>query len=433
MLHKTFVACLVLITASFAVSPALARAQDPSGRPKEEPTVKGGGKTGGSSKRQPKVTPLTVILLVITDPPESAVFLNNEERGVSNAEGKLQLDKLPAGYYTVEVKKDGYNPLVRGFDAGHQTPTLVFKLEPKLDDFLKEFNTLIAAGKLVGPESPNAFDVVKRLDSSFPNRPDVASLKGVLAARLSDSIKPVLFRSVTDPRSVTKEEMTRAAENAETANTLKESARSRAEAAYLKAIVTLSSLKGEGDGGPTGDVTATIQAARADLEKSVAAEEAFAPARYHLGALLIAAGDYAGSETHLMRATQLEPRWAYAHSALGLAYCAQGKHKEAMDAYRKALEINSNLASAHAGLGLTRVVRGDKAGLKDIERATQLDPGAAFTHLHTGIKYSQSKSRDDVTRTEEELRKAIQANPLNNAFANATVEQVIAEAQKRKK
>jgi tetratricopeptide (TPR) repeat protein len=374
-----------------------------------------------------------VILTVLTDPPESTVLINGEARGASNAEGKFQIDKLPAGNYTIEVKKEGYNSMLRGFDAGYQTPTLVFKLEPRLDDFLKEFNTLVAAGKLTGPETPNALDVVKRLDSAFPNRPDIISLKGVLAARLSDAIKPVIYRSVTDPRSISREEVAKAAQNAETANTLKETNRSRAEAAYLKAMSTLSEARGEGEAGPTGDVTAAVLSARAELEKSVAAEESFAPARYHLGALLLSAGDFSAAEGNLMRAVQLEPRWAYAHAALGTALCAQGKHKEAIDAYRKAIEFNSNLAAAHAGLGLTRVARGDKAGLKDIERATQLDTSVAVTHLHAGIKYSQSKNRADAARAEDELRKAVQANPLNNLFANAAVEQVISEMQKRKR
>ncbi|HEY7910861.1 MAG TPA: tetratricopeptide repeat protein [Blastocatellia bacterium] len=428
MLHKTFIACLILLIAVIPVS----HAQDPSGRPKEEAPTKRGGTTTRRNQ-PPRVTPLTVILTVLTDPPESTVLLNGEERGASNAEGKFQIDKLPAGNYTVEVRKEGYNSLLRGFDAGYQTPTLVFKLEPKLDDFLKEFNTLVAAGKLNGPETPNALEVVKRLDAAFPNRPDITSLKGILAARLSDSIKPVLFRSVTDPRSITREEVARASQNAETANSLKETPRSRAETAYLKAMVMLGEAHAEGGTGPAVDATATAQSARAELEKSVAAEESFAPARFHLGALLLSAGDFSGAESNLTRAAQLEPRWAHAHSALGTALCAQGKHQEAIDAYRKALEFNSNLASAHAGLGLSRVARGDKAGLKDIERAMQLDSSAAVTHLHAGIKSSQSKNRADAARAEEELRKAVQANPLNNMFANAAVEQIIAELHKRKK
>jgi cytochrome c-type biogenesis protein CcmH/NrfG len=55
--------------------------------------------------------------------------------------------------------------------------------------------------------------------------------------------------------------------------------------------------------------------------------------------------------------------------ALGQAYYGEGKFKEAADAYRKASDIEPNNAAPVAGLGLARVMKGEKDGIKDIERA----------------------------------------------------------------
>src|SRR6185503_10317965 len=141
------IACALL---SAALS-ATVYGQDPSGRP----TDPKGRKPPTTGKRPVTTTPETkptVILTVLSDPPVSGVFVNGEARGMTNAEGKLVLEKLTVGHYTIEVRKDGFSSMVRGFEAGTDQPTLVFKLEAKFDDVNKEFDSLVQDGKLVGPE-----------------------------------------------------------------------------------------------------------------------------------------------------------------------------------------------------------------------------------------------------------------------------------------
>ena len=110
-------------------------------------------------------------------------------------------------------------------------------------------------------------------------------------------------------------------------------------------------------------------AARAEFENPLKLDESLTAARYQLGVLSLASGDAAGAEVALARVTQQEPRWASAHMALGQAYYGEGKFKEAADAYRKASDIEPNNAAPVAGLGLARVMKGEKDGIKDIERA----------------------------------------------------------------
>src|ERR1041384_7203481 len=136
--RRTSVAIVLVLAFS-----AFAAAQDPTGRPDPK-------KKPNTPRKQPttKTEPVapTVTLTVLSTPPGSTVLVNGEDRGVTNTEGKLQFEKLPLGHYSVEVRKDGYNAMLKGFEAGTESPTLVFKLEPKLDDYIREFNGLIASG-----------------------------------------------------------------------------------------------------------------------------------------------------------------------------------------------------------------------------------------------------------------------------------------------
>ena len=50
---------------------------------------------------------------------------------MTNAEGKAQFERLALGRYSIEVRKDGYSPMLRGFQAGSEAPTLKFTLELK--------------------------------------------------------------------------------------------------------------------------------------------------------------------------------------------------------------------------------------------------------------------------------------------------------------
>jgi len=422
---------LVLVISSVVL------AQDPTGRP-TDPKNK---KNPGTTKKQPvkPAEPFTVTLTVLTTPPGTTVLVNGEERGVTNEEGKLQVDKLPLGHYNIEVRKEGFNNLAKGFEAGTESPTLVFKLEPRLDDYIKEFNGLVTAGKLTGPASPSAFELLEKLSTTYPNRPEVSTLKSVLAAKLGDTITPVISQTVTNSRGVTREQITQAQDAATNALALsKDDARIQAQAAYLRGMAALrnwqsaGSAKTDGPGDATGSVSGPA-AARAEFENAAKLDDTLVAARYQLGIVLVASGDNAVAEGVLTRVTQQEPRWVGAYIALGHAYSANTKYAEAIDAYRKASALEPNNAVPIAGLGLARVLKGEKDGLKDIDRAAKLDPGGALPHLNQAIAYSQSKNKKDWPKAEDEFKKAIQMNSQNLEFQNSAAERLLAEVQKRKK
>lgn len=416
---------------------AITFAQDPSGRPTDPKGKK------PPAKKPPTKTEPTVTLTVLTDPPASIVLINGEQRGVTDAEGKVQFEKLALGHYTIEVRKDGYGSRLRGFEAGTESPTLVFKLEARLDDVVKEFNSLVASGKLMGPETPNAVEFVETLASKYGDRPEVAQLKVALAAKLIETVAPVITQTATNWRAVTHDQMARALEASKNALALKQDdARLQAEAAYLRGAVALrewqvagasaSNGNGVGQGVANGSASGPA-AARAEFETALKLDESVAAARYQLGVVLLTSGDAAGAEAAFLKATEVEPRWASGHIGLGSAYYGEGKFAEAIAAYRRATGIEPNNAAALAGLGLARAGKGDKDGVKDIERAMKLDQSSALPHLNLAIALSQSKNKKDWPKAEEEFKKAISMNSQNIEFQNSAAEGMLAELRKRKK
>jgi tetratricopeptide (TPR) repeat protein len=407
-------------------------AQDPSGRPKEprrRPSTK-----KPPAKPEPQV--MTVILTVLTDPPEAAVYVNGDKRGVTNTEGRIQFDKLPVGHYTVEVKKEGYHAMLRGFEAGSESPTLVFKLEPDLESYLKEFDSLLAAGKLAGPESPNALEFVDRLSTRFPGRPEIERLRGVLAAKFTETVAPVITHTINDWRGVGRPEIVQALDGTMNALALiKDDVRYRANAAYLRGVLSLRDwqTKGRVQGGDSGPEVDLLGAAKTEFEKAVSLQDSFAAARYQLGVVLLATFDTGGAEAAFVKTMQLEPQWIFPRLGLGATYQAQSKFKEAIEAYRKAMEVDPKSAVALAGIGYARWSKGEKDGIKDLERSIQLDPSCAVAHFNLGLAYSKSKSKKDVAKAEGELKTAIQLNPNNLEFSNNVAEQRMADLKKKKK
>lgn len=425
----------LIILSAFAMS-AVVFGQDPTGQP-TGPT-KGGKKPPKQPPKTPaKPDPFTVTLTIITDPPESTVFVNGEERGVTNAEGRIQLEKLALGSYSIEARKEGYTSSIRGFQAGPEAPTIVFKLQPDVSGYTKQFDELVATGKIAGPETPNALAVVNELASKYPDRPELVRMRGTLATKLIEANTPIVNKTIFNWRVVTREEIARGLENATTAQTIKsDDNRIQAQALYFKGVLGLRdglagspTSTGEGTNGAE-----TIKTAKSDLEKATEVDASWAPAWYQLGMANLNLGDGPGAEAAFIKATTLEPRWAIVYAQLGTAYYIGGKYKESIDAYRKAIGLDSGLAAAYAGLGLARTMKGEREGIKDVEKALQLDPKSGLPHLNIGIILSQPKrTRKEMDRAAEELKTAIQKNSGNLEFQNRVAEQILAGLQTPKK
>jgi len=417
-----FMLAVVLVVATGAY------AQNSTGRPTKKPTKPVNTKPDKPVVKPTKPTPPapTVIFTVLTEPPDSEIIINGNRRGVSNAEGKFVIEKLALGSYTVEVKKAGYHSGSQIFNAGSESPTLVFKLEPALEDVVKEFDALIAAGNLMGTESNNALQLVNQLSVKFPTRPEILRMRGVLASKLAETAQPVIINSVKNWRKVAQDEMIRAHEALMKASELKsEDTRIQTEAAYLRAIVALRNWQAAGaaDG---------LTTAQTELDKVLTLDPNFAPAIYQSGVVKLYANDLSGAEAAFLKTLQVEPQWFVGHTGIGAVYYETKRYKESIDAYRKAVALNPTSAAALAGLGLARAVKGEKDGLKDMERAVQLDTTSGVPNLALGMFFAQSKKGKERERAMQEFKTAIQKNTGNLEFQNSRAEQFLADLQKRK-
>jgi tetratricopeptide (TPR) repeat protein len=159
----------------------------------------------------------------------------------------------------------------------------------------------------------------------------------------------------------------------------------------------------------------------------------FGRALYQLGVVKFYSADLSGAEGAFQNAVRLEPRWAISYTRLGDVYRESSKYKEAIDAYRKAADMDRTSAAAQAGLGLARALKGEKDGVKDMERAIQMDTASGIANFNLGVFFSTSKKSGELDRAIKELNTAIQKNPGNLEFQNSKAEQLIAEIQKKRK
>ncbi len=408
--------------------------QDPSGRPKEIVEPKSNKKPSTRKPSgPPEPTPLTIMLTVLTDQPESTVLINGERRGVTDAEGKARFEKLPPGRCTVEVRKEGFKPISRIFVAGSDLPTLVFKLEPSLDDVVAKFDSLISEGKFAGPESPNAFEVLKEVAAANPNLPEVVRMRATLITKVTEQSGATITRSVSKWNQVTREELEHS-RNAVTAGLeLKEKDYNlQAQEAYLDGTLALRDWMTSNANNANG-----LKEALKGFEEALKYDQFMGAARYQQGVARMRAGDLSAAVQAFDLATQIEPKWAYGYAGLGAARLAQEKYKDAVEAFEKAIKLDSEYAPAYAGLGqaetLSNQKNGSKSGMKNIEKAMELDPTSGLSHLSLGIINAKTKKAGDRDEAVKELKLAIEKNRDNLEFQNSKVEELIADLEGSKK
>jgi tetratricopeptide (TPR) repeat protein len=429
--HRTMTVIL-LLAFIFSVGGAGA-AQDPAGRPTipkhKKPTVK------------PKPVPdNTITLTIMSQPAECKVFINGEDRGTTDSEGKIVINKLPGGHYMVEVRKQGFMALTRGFEAGTEQPTLVFKLIESTETDVKKFESLVASGKLTRPDDPNAVDFIKELSNKFPDRPEIARLRSDLFQKLTEQAEAAVKATVSNPRGISDEVIVRGRKAASGAVELKDDDnRARAFDLYLEGAHLLrtwqASLKpGPAESGKKGidgpkpqhpeDVdTARLNEIRLKFANAAEIQSSWAPPLYQSGIVLLLLKDYPAAEADFTKAIQRDPSWAAPHVGLGSALYERGKAKEAIEEYSKAIQIDPRSCAAYAGRGLALHARAQaKESTRDLDKAVELDGTSALPHLYRGIILSQSKKKKEQETALEELKRAEAMNPDNIEFPNSVAD-----------
>src|SRR5262245_38676037 len=429
------ITALIVVLVAIHIFDCKSAAQDPTGRPP----------VPNRRRRQPPKPPNnvpanTITLTVMTQPAECLVLVNGEDRGTTDSEGKVIINKLPAGHYIIEVRKSGFTAVTRGFEAGTEQPTLVFKLLASVDADVKKFDSLLASGKLTRPDDPNALEVVKDLSNKFPDRPEIAKMRATLFQKLMEVAEAAVKTTTSSWRTASDETVVRGRTAASGAVELKDDDnRARAcdvylEAAHLLRTWQISLRTGSADNGRKGADPARAQHSedadaaklseiRLKFENAAQIQPSWAPPLYQSGTVLLLLKDYLAAQAAFSKAIQLEPSWPAPHIGLAGAFYQLGKHKEAIEEYQKAIQLDPRSSAAYAGRGLALSARGQaRESARDLDKAIELDPATALPHLYRGIILSQSKKKKEQETALEELKRAIEMNPDNIEFPNSVAE-----------
>ena len=137
-------------------------------------------------------------------------------------------------------------------------------------------------------------------------------------------------------------------------------------------------------------VDAPEAAARARLEKMVAAEPENATALVELGSLECQARHFADAQKLFKRATRANPELAAAWLGLGVAACESGKPDAALAALSQAVLLEPRNAKAHSYLGVTVGRKGWLDGAEaELLRALELDETLSEAHFNLAVVYLQ--------------------------------------------
>ena len=137
-------------------------------------------------------------------------------------------------------------------------------------------------------------------------------------------------------------------------------------------------------------VDAPEAAARARLEKLVAAEPGNATALVELGSLECQARHFEDAQKLFKRATRANPELAAAWLGLGVAACESGKPDAALAALSQAVLLEPRNAKAHSYLGVTVGRKGWLDGAEaELLRALELDETLSEAHFNLAVVYLQ--------------------------------------------
>ena len=143
-------------------------------------------------------------------------------------------------------------------------------------------------------------------------------------------------------------------------------------------------------------------------EQTIELQPANAEARYNLGLALKQQDDFAGAETELRRAAELDTSLPDAPFTLGVVLWQTGRADEAVRALREAITRRPDYADAHYMLGTILKQQGAAAeALAEFRETVKYRPESAEAHLSLGEMLRQAGEADAAAA---EMREAERLN-----------------------
>lgn len=135
----------------------------------------------------------------------------------------------------------------------------------------------------------------------------------------------------------------------------------------------------------------------AEFQTVVHARPDYAPGHYALGRAYAVKRDFAGAETELKRAVELNPGSENYYYSLGFDYVDEKKLPQAREAFQRMLSVNSNSGDAHFGLAAVDMEEQKyQDAIQEFQTATRLDPDLEGAHAGEGRAQMRLGRTDDA-------------------------------------
>jgi tetratricopeptide (TPR) repeat protein len=157
----------------------------------------------------------------------------------------------------------------------------------------------------------------------------------------------------------------------------------------------------------SGAPAADLQLAADELRKSIPPTEGPAEAYHVLGRLLGAAAAGASDIVAAFQdAIRLRPGYAEARNSLGLVFVQTGDDEKAIAAFREAIRLRPDFADAHQNLGAVLTVSDPAEAVRELERASSLEPRLLKAQYNLALAYEASPAHGPA-KAIDQLRKLL--------------------------
>jgi tetratricopeptide (TPR) repeat protein len=265
--------------------------------------------------------PLSVQIVLITDPVEAEVSIDRRPVGRSGADGSLRLPALKAGRYQLSVSKERHVPLITEFEVNRDSKQLLVEL--KRDESIPRFESLQAA--LTSGRLQEALDLYEKLARESFDPARLKPLVWSLLDKLNQSSSQILERAGPSGLDLSEAEVAGMRQSYRRVEGLlaKETPQGDRTLALFGAFWEIKSLMATEHDGQSGFNSQQVIELRALLDKV----EAFNPNNpylmFELGYAYLRLQDIPESERAFQEAIASKPGWAYPYFGLAVLHMKQ--------------------------------------------------------------------------------------------------------------
>lgn len=375
------------------------------------------------------LVPLSVQVVLVTDPVEAEVSIDQQQLGRSGSDGSLRLPPLKVGRYQLSVRKENHLQIITEFEINNDSKTLRIKL--KRDESVPRFESLRAA--LAGDRLQEAIDLYEALVRENFDRARLRPFVWSLLDKLNQLSSRVLENAGPFGLTLSQEEVAGMRELYIRTQVLlaKEAAQGDRTLSLFGAFWELKSLMATQHHGQSGFSSQQVTALRALLAKVEAFNFSNPYLMFELGYVYLRLQDVPQSERAFHNAIASKPDWAYPRFGLAVlhmnqAYAVKNEKRVfrsglllAAQEFEKSLTIDRRLVLAYVMASFCYADAGDarratKVALQALESAPESGlvkyavgyayfasgrNNYALARLHLGAALSATQDRLDSSQT----------------------------------